>query len=388
MIAGISSLQSVRRKDRENFIVHKATPLSLELANVHDDVWLTGKPDCAEPLTSPHFGYSCLYYEYKLYEKVRRGIKRKVEWKELERSSASASFLLHDGEHSIHINGAQAKFESTKGETANVGSYRHIVDYFPYSSLLAISAVGSISDGKERLEPRANIPLMITSQGRRSYVRAAERRELTMRVFGFLAFLFGMIGVLLTSLTMYGAPPHIMRLALIAPPIVVALYWIIFKYNTMVNYRNRVNNTWRQIDVDLTMRYELIPKLAECAKGIMKHEREVIERLSSLRVEASANRGSKLHLEGQVATSVGQAVALFEDYPDLKAQDSVSHVMDEMRAIEEKIAHARSVYNAAVEEYNSLIRSFPHLLIASLFDFRKMDFFSMPEKARHGESEL
>jgi len=377
-IGGLSALVSVRHRDRKNYIIQKATPLPLRLVNEHDDVWLKGTAECDAPLSSPHFGHSCIHYDYKLEEKVKRSLKEKAEWVTREKTSDAASFLLRDAEHRIHVEGDDAKFEGTERETDYVGALRHTVDYFPYPS--DVNVIGSVSIGKKRLERRANIPLLVTTKNREDHVRAAERKEAKIRLFGFLAFWAGMTGILLSVFRAYTLPAEMVRLAFIAPAIIVGLYWSAFKYNTMVNYRNRIDNAWHQVDVDLSMRYDLIPRLVECAKGIMKHERELIERLIHLRSEAVTGRKKKLSLEAAVATSVSRAVARVEDYPDLKAQDSVSDITRQMRAIEEKIAHARSIYNETVQEYNTTISIFPQTLIASLFGFSERSFFSIPEE--------
>ena len=112
----------------------------------------------------------------------------------------------------------------------------------------------------------------------------------------------------------------------------------------------------------------------------MAHERQLTEELSMLRSQAKTSRENKLNLEGKVATSVDRTIARVESYPDLKAQGATFQLTRQLRAIEEKIAHGRTIYNESVREYNDLIRMFPHVVIANLFDFAEHSFFSTPEE--------
>ena len=128
------------------------------------------------------------------------------------------------------------------------------------------------------------------------------------------------------------------------------------------------------------MRYDLIPKLVECVKGVIAHERQLTEELSKLRSQAKKSRENKLKLEGKVATSVDRTIARVESYPDLKAQGTSFQLTRQLRAIEEKIAHGRTIHNESVCEYNDLIRMFPQVVIAILFNFAEHTFFSTPEE--------
>jgi len=386
-VIGIGCLVSVRRLDRKNYIIQKATPLPLALINERDDVWLKCAAECDSPLIGPHFEFACLYYDYKLEERVTRlrrnskgRLRVKREWKTREKSSQATGFFLRDGEHKIYVDGNDAEFKDHASKVDRVGDWRHTLDYIPYPS--DVNAIGSVSEGKERLEKYANIPLIITTKNREELVKEAERREAWTRRIGFPLFWAGMAGLFSRYFYSPGLAPGLAT-------IIVVLYWSIFKYNTLVAYRNRVDNAWHQIDVDLSMRYELIPKLVECAKDFMKHERKLIEALVGLRNKAFTSRENKLHLEGDVATSVNQTIIRIESYPNLKAQSATFKLTRQIRAIEEKIAHGRSIYNEVVREYNDNVKMFPQALIATKFGFDEHTFFSIPEdKARMPDVEM
>ena len=390
-VAGIGSLMSVRKLDRANYIIQKVTPLRLHLVNEHDDVWLKGVAECDSPLNHPRFGHGCLFYNYKIEENVNSDKFKLPSWRTVEESSEAAAFFLRDGEHKIQVDGNHAEFKNLTRDRNNEGSRRHTLKYFPYPSV--VNVIGSVSEGKKSLEKRANIPLIVTTKNREDYVRRAERKEARSWTFGFSASWAGLTGVLVvlsSAAPMFGIDSKgALALAVAAPTIILALYWSVSKYNTFVNYRNRIDNAWNQTDVDLSMRYELIPKLVECAKGLMKHERELLESLGALRKQALANRESKLQSEGEVAISVQHTIARIEENPDLIAQGTVIEVTQQMHAIEEKIAHGRRNYNETVREYNDNIKAFPQVLIAYLYGFAEHTFFSTPkEKASMPEFEV
>jgi len=382
LLTGIGRLMSARNLDRANYITQKVTPLSLHMVNEHDDVWLKGVAECDAPLKHPLFDHVCLFYDYLLDEDVNFGKKKKLRWKTVEQSSKGALFFLRDGGLKIQVDGNDAEFKHLTEDCKYEGPRRHSFKYFPYPS--AVNVVGSVSEGKTSLEKRANIPLIVTAKNREDYVRRAERKEAIHRVSGIVASWVGMTGFLamlaLAAPNVGIDPKGALALAVAAPATIFALYWGVSKYNTFVIYGNRIDNAWSQVDVDLSMRYELIPKLVESAKGYMKHERELLESLGRLRNLVGASRESKLHTEGEAATTVQQTVARIEENPDLKAQGTVSEVTQQMYAIEEKIAHGREIYNGAVLEYNDNVKAFPQAIVARFFGFGEHAFFSAPEE--------
>jgi LemA protein len=358
-------------------------------------VWLKGTTECESPLIGPHFDLPCIYYDYRLDERVRRSYRDKkgrrrtrYVWENREASSDATGFFLRDGDHTIHVEGSDAQFRHCANEVSRIGTWRHTLNYYPHPS--EVNVVGSVSEGKKRLEAYANIPLIVTTKSREEYVKDAERQELWMRRIGFPVFWAGFAGLLcfffdrlLSPVPAVSSfPGNITILAAISATIVVTLYWCIFKYNSMVRYRNRIENGWHQIDVDLTMRYDLIPRLVNSVKGAMKHERQLLERLIRLRDQASASRGNALDLESEVATSVDQTIARVESYPDLTAQGPTFKLTRQLRAIEEKISHGRLIFNESVREYNDVIQTYPQALIANQFGFEDHAFFSIPDEKK------
>lgn len=394
-LIGLTCLVYVRVLDRKNYIIQKVTPLPLALVNERDDVWLKGVTECESPLISPHFDLPCVYYDYELAERVRRSYRdrkgrrrTRYVWETRESSTDATGFYLRDGDHTIHVKGSDAQFRHCVKEVSRIGNLRHTLNYYPQPS--EVNVIGSVSEGKQRLEAYANIPLIVTTKSREEYVKDAERQELWMRRIGFPLFWSGLAGLLCFLFDRLLSPVptqssfagNIVVLAAISATIVVTTYWCIFKYNTMVRYRNRIENGWHQIDVDLTMRYDLIPRLVESVKGAMGHERNLFEQLTRLRNQASASRDDALHLESEIANSVGQTIVRVESYPNLTAQANTFKLTGQLRAIEEKISHGRLIFNESVREYNDVIQKYPQALIANKFGFAEHAFFSIPEEKK------
>jgi LemA protein len=157
---------------------------------------------------------------------------------------------------------------------------------------------------------------------------------------------------------------------------------VIVLYNRLVGARNAISNAFAQIDVQLTRRYDLIPNLVETAKGYMKHERETLEAVirarnaaaDGLRAMAAApgNAAATQRLEGaesELGGALGRLFALAEAYPDLKANQNMMQLSEELTSTENRVSFARQAYNDAVLAYNNLRQMFPSNLIAGMFSF-------------------
>ena len=167
-------------------------------------------------------------------------------------------------------------------------------------------------------------------------------------------------------------------------------------YNSLVTLRNRYENAFAQIDVQLKRRYDLIPNLVEVAKGYMKHERETLEAVVAARNQAfqaekaaAANPGDPQSMRGlasaeqQLGGALGRLLAIAESYPDLKANQNMMLLQEELTSTENKVAFARQGYNDAVTRYNTKREQFPAVLIASSFGFREAELFEIEgEKER------
>ncbi len=160
--------------------------------------------------------------------------------------------------------------------------------------------------------------------------------------------------------------------------IVVAIVaWAIFAYNRLVSLRNQVDNSWRQIDVQLKRRHDLIPNLVEAVKGYMQFERDTLTQVVEARAKAvgAPDQASRMAAENQITTGLGKLLAVMENYPQLKADENVLKLQEELTTTENQIAFARQAYNDVVLDLNTRIQSFPTNLIASNFGFKPAEYF-------------
>ena len=172
---------------------------------------------------------------------------------------------------------------------------------------------------------------------------------------------------------------------LIPVVVVVALAFVsILVYNRLVRLRNRTENAWSQVDVQLRRRYDLIPNLVEAVKGYAAHERETIEDVTRLRASAQGARTVEEHAKAESAltAALGRLMVVAEAYPELRATENFQQLQSELSETEGKIAVARQVYNDTVLTYRNAIQTVPTNLFARIFGFRDRPYFEVDGAAR------
>jgi LemA protein len=159
--------------------------------------------------------------------------------------------------------------------------------------------------------------------------------------------------------------------------------WAIFAFNLLVRDRNRVAQSWSDVDVQLLRRHDLIPRLVEMVRGYAGYERAVLINLAELRAQGTnaATPAARTEVEKTVSTGVTKLVALAEAYPDLKASENFRDLHTKLVDTENQIQFARRYYNGAVNLYNNRIQRFPDLLIANIFKFQLAEFFDLEDAA-------
>lgn len=175
----------------------------------------------------------------------------------------------------------------------------------------------------------------------------------------------------------------VVLIVVIALVVLLGLF-VISQFNALIRLRNRVQNAWAQIDVQLRLRYDLIPNLVETVKGYADHESETLEGVIAARrvgVEASGP-SQQAEAENLITGALGRLFALSEAYPDLKANESFLNLQEELTGIESKIAYSRQYYNDSVTGLHNKIESFPSNLIAGPFGFSKCEYFEAGGDAR------
>lgn len=167
--------------------------------------------------------------------------------------------------------------------------------------------------------------------------------------------------------------------------IIILIVLILIKYyNDLVNLRNRVENAWSQIDVQLQRRNDLIPNIVETVKGYAGHEKETLSQVTQARANmANATTVKEIaEADTMITSALKSLFAVSEAYPDLKANQNFMELQQELSETEDKISYSRQFYNDTVLNYNNKCQQFPSSIIASIFHFKTADFFEAQEGSR------
>lgn len=164
--------------------------------------------------------------------------------------------------------------------------------------------------------------------------------------------------------------------------LIVIYFWSL--YNGLVNLKTRIEEAWSQIDVQLKRRADLIPNLVETVKGYAKHEKTVFSEVTKARsaLMGAGSLAKKAQASDMLTSALGKLIAVAENYPQLKANETFVQLQKELSDTEDKVAYARQYYNTSVNEYNIKIRTFPNTLFNEMFGFSKVEFFGASEGER------
>jgi LemA protein len=162
---------------------------------------------------------------------------------------------------------------------------------------------------------------------------------------------------------------------------VIVILWVIIMYNRLIELRNRVRNSWSQVDIVLKNRFDLIPNLIETVSGYAGYEKSTLNQLTELRTKyASASSVTdKASTSSDLSAMLSRVMVVAEGYPDLKASANYLYLKEQLTEIEDKIRYARQFYNDSVEIFNTAIAVFPSNLLAGTFGFREESFFTIDE---------
>ncbi len=164
---------------------------------------------------------------------------------------------------------------------------------------------------------------------------------------------------------------------------VLLVAFVAYTYNRLVQLRNRVENQWAQIDVQLKRRYDLIPNLVDTVKGYVKHERETLAEVTKYRAQlASGSVEEKAKANNMLTDALKSLFAVAENYPNLKANENFKMLQEELAGTENKIAYIRTSYNDEVLNYDNALEMFPSNIVANIFGFKPKEYFETPEAER------
>ena len=166
--------------------------------------------------------------------------------------------------------------------------------------------------------------------------------------------------------------------------VVLLLSYVVLTYNALVRLRNRIENAWAQIDVQLRRRYDLIPNLVETVKGYAAHEKGTFEAVTQARAAAINAEGpaAQAQAENMISGALKSLFAVTEAYPDLKANQGFLSLQEELSGTEGRISYARQYYNDAVLRMNTKIQSFPSNILAGMFGFKEHEYFEADDSSR------
>jgi LemA protein len=172
--------------------------------------------------------------------------------------------------------------------------------------------------------------------------------------------------------------------------VAIVILWFIATYNGLIRLRNRTDEAWSDIDVQLKRRYDLIPNLVETVKGYATHERELFENVTKARSNAmqATSPEQQGKAENMLAGALKSLFAVAENYPDLKANQNFAKLQDELSDTENKIQASRRFYNGNVRDFNTKLQVFPTNMIAGMLSFKKKEFFEIEEAEQRENVEV
>jgi LemA protein len=173
--------------------------------------------------------------------------------------------------------------------------------------------------------------------------------------------------------------PFVILLAIMG----IAILWAIVTYNRLIGLRNQTRNGWRQIDVQLKRRHDLIPNLVNTVKGVMEFERDTLTLVMEARAKAlaAASPADAARKEGELTQAIGRLFALAENYPTLRANENVKMLQEELAATENKVGFARQFYNDIATKFNTALQTFPTAAVASSLGFQAAELFEVTSEA-------
>jgi len=384
------------------------TPVSRIRSAPQGWVKLRGKAVAAEPVFSRTGSIPCLYFTETTQRYTRHTLRVQDpltkewrtevyhSWDHYSSASAAARFRLADGTGEVEVDVRQASFVPAHtahfyngipgtGGRPREGDFRTTVKYIAPDS--ALEATGNLHLGTLTRHPANGPPIV----GEGSLAEAASMRKLG----GCLGVGAGgalIAAVPLAPLAMAGAAKESgmdfnaglsMLLACAAAGLVI-LGWMVSMYNTIIALKRQAGRAWADIDVQLQMRWDLVPNLVETVKAYARHEGALFEAVLAARERAltARNRAIRIAAEERLDTSLPSVLALAEDYPQLKASENFLKLQQQLQEIENAIADRRETYNDSATNFNTFIQSFPGLLMAGALSEKPLPLFQAEAAAR------
>jgi len=341
-------------------------------------------PDQTEPLLGPVSGVPCVDYHYVVKE--RRGSGKNSRWVTVVNERNRRPFLCRDAEGTILVDPDGADVMTMHRASRHEGRYRHTETRLEVEDPLY--AIGecviepTCGDSLYLKDPEGSYPFILSN-----YPEVTVMRKIA--AVGIFLLNLSFAAILLMTLTLFGLSGSFAATdylaAALASPIFMTIITLALHYNDLVFLRERANRNWSNIDVSLQKRADLLPNLEKMAKAYMAHESELQQAITEMRTAYGAGKPEGSEAIGRFMDSehavLSRILAVYENYPELKADRSSGLLMRTMITLENEISLMRTGYNNAVETYNTRIQTLPDLFFARMFRFKDKDFI-------HAESEV
>jgi len=380
MLLGALLLVLLRRQDHVTWVLARAPELPIHALAAGDDAWLRGAVRSAQPLACPWFRVPCVAYSCRRERQHTWVTTDKdghttthTEWRVEASERQACDFVLDDGE-AIAVRMQAAQDEALVGLKTDYESsdLRHCASVLEVGA--AVSVLGVKQDDGS-FDGAAEVPCLVTRKTAAQRVRSSARSEAWLFFFAwFLPFAGGAVAAGLWLGPELQREPVMWLWLLPAGLLTMLPVWWLGVFNRLVRLRQQVLAAFRQVDVDLAVRAGLVPNLIAVVQGTAAHERELLAALAGIR--SGNDPGAATAAEGSAAGAARQVLALHESYPTLKSDGLYLDLHDRLWAVEEKLAHTRTLYNDIVKEWNDRIAAFPSLLVAHTCGYRSAPPFA------------
>jgi len=383
ILAGWALATWLGRQDRRTYILSRAPELPVRALSTHDDAWLRGRALLEEPLVCPWFDAECIAFSYRIEDKKTRTVRdskgrtrTKTYWATVHSEDESRDFVLDDGDTiQVALREGENEAWTSLGTDYQGSRRRHTASVLEPGRTVSVLGVRREAGDFGPLE---EVPLLVTFKDRAQRVARAESKETW--IFAFALLLPALAGAAAVAIGTEVQEPEDWVLPGLVGLGVLAVQWAVLSYNRFIRLRHQVREAQRQVEIELTMRADLVPNLVTVVKGAAAHERDLLEDLT--RIRSQQGLAERIAGEEQAQATVRRVLLLHESVPELSSSELYLDLHGRLWALEEKLAHARRHFNDSVTEWNTRTQSFPGVLLAKAAGFKPSPLFAAePEEA-------
>ena len=380
VLGGMLFARLVRSQDHRTWVLARAPQLPIRALGSGDDAWITGTVRSRKPLQCPWFDVACVAYDYSVEIEVVTthrdkdgNVRVETSWQTEAEESEAIDFDLDDGA-AIRVCVADADNQAldeldTDYETS---ARRHNASVIEVGAEL--TALGVRQDDGTFARER-EVPLLLTRKTAKECIASSAGSETALFT---LAWVWPFLCAFGTVAILQGDPgwrqPAALLFAALAGVALALPFWAILTHNRLVRLRQQVQAAFRQVDVDLAVRAELVPNLVAVVKAGTAHEQDLLRDLATIR--SGGDPHAAVGADAAARAVARQVLVLHERYPQLKADALYRDLHERLWAVEEKLQHTRSLYNDVVTEWNVRIAKFPSVLVARLSGCRAAPLFA------------